>query len=60
MSVRLAAHWTAVTFTAAVVSLAAALPFTGTTASLIGTVAAAGVCLVGIALAPTTRKDGRS
>jgi hypothetical protein len=61
MSLRLAVHWTAVTSTAAVTSLAAAIPFTGTAASTIGALAATGVCAVGIALAPApTRKDGRS
>jgi hypothetical protein len=60
MSLRLALHWTAVTTTAASVSTVAAIPFTGTAASAAGTLAAAGVCLIGIALAPTTRKDGRS
>jgi hypothetical protein len=61
MSLRLAAHWTVVTTTAASVSTVAAIPFTGASASAAGTLAAAGVCLIGIALAPTTtRKDGRS
>ena len=60
MSLRLLAHWTAVTTTAATVSTVAAIPFTGTAASAAGTLAAAGVCLIGIALAPTTRKDRRS
>ncbi|HEY6115448.1 MAG TPA: hypothetical protein VI172_05770 [Candidatus Dormibacteraeota bacterium] len=50
------AYWATVTFTAALVSLAAAIPFTGTAASTVGTFAAAGVCMVGIALAPTPRK----
>ncbi|MGW1497524.1 hypothetical protein ACWCQW_02850 [Streptomyces mirabilis] len=60
MSLRLLAHWTAVTTTAATVSTVTAIPFTGTAASAIGTLAAAGVCLIGIALAPTTtRKDRR-
>lgn len=57
MSVRLALHWALVTLTAAIVSTAAAIPFTGTPARLIGTLAAGAVCLVGIALAPTTRRD---
>jgi hypothetical protein len=58
MSLRLFAHWTAVTTTAAAVSTVVAIPFTGTAASAAGTLAAAGVCLVGIALAPATvRKD---
>lgn len=56
MSLRLAAHWTATTTLAAIVSLAAAIPFTGPAASTAGVFAAAGVCLVGIATAPT-RKD---
>ena len=59
MSLRLAIHWTTVTTTAAITSTAAAIPFTGTAASAIGTLAAAAVCLIGITLAPTTRKDGR-
>ncbi|QDN57342.1 hypothetical protein [Streptomyces sp. S1D4-20] len=58
MSVRLFAHWTAVTLTAACTSTVAAIPFTGPAASAVGTLAAAAVCLIGIALAPTTtRKD---
>jgi hypothetical protein len=61
MSLRLAIHWTTVTTTAAAVSTVVAIPFTGTAASAAGTLAAAGVCLIGIALAPTTtRKDGRT
>jgi hypothetical protein len=61
MNLRLATHWTATTVLAAAISTAAAIPFTGTAASAAGTLAAAGVCLIGIALAPTTtRKDGRS
>jgi hypothetical protein len=47
-----ALYWAAVTTAAAVASITAAIPFTGPAASLIGTVAAAGVCLVGIACAP--------
>jgi len=58
MSLRLAHHWTTVTTTAAAASTVAAIPFTGTAASAVGTLAAAAVCLIGIALAPTTvRKD---
>jgi len=57
MSVRLAVHWTATTLTAALVSTAAAIPFAGGAASAVGTVAAAGVCLIGIATTPTPRKD---
>ncbi|MFE2712315.1 hypothetical protein ACFXKI_10060 [Streptomyces mirabilis] len=61
MSLRLAAHWTAVTTAADCTSTVAAIPFTGTAASAAGTLAAAGVCLIGIALAPTTtRKDSAS
>jgi hypothetical protein len=60
MTLRLALHWTATSITAASASTVAAIPFTGTAASAAGTLAAAGVCLIGIALAPTTRKDGRS
>lgn len=59
MSVRLALHWALVTLTAAIASTAAAIPFTGDLARAFGTCAAGGVCLVGIALAPTpARKDG--
>jgi hypothetical protein len=58
MSLRLAIHWTAVTTSAASASTVAAIPFTGASASAAGTLAAAGVCLIGIALAPTpARKD---
>jgi hypothetical protein len=59
MSVRLAAHWTAVTVAAAFVVTVATIPFTGTAASYAAIVAAAGVCMAGIALAPNTRKDHR-
>jgi len=59
MSLRLAVHWTAVTITAAITSTAAVIPFTGPAASAAGVLASAGVCLIGIALAPTIRKDGR-
>jgi hypothetical protein len=58
MTVRLAAWWTATTITAASAATVAPLPFTGPYASVAGVVAAAGVCLGGIALAPHTRKDG--
>jgi hypothetical protein len=57
MSLRLAVHWTTVTTAAAITSTAVAIPFTGGAASAIGTLAAAAVCLIGIALTPTTRKD---
>lgn len=56
MSLRLAVHWAATTALAAAVSTVAAIPFTGTAASCAATLAAAGVCLIGIALTPT-RKD---
>ncbi|MDX3759286.1 hypothetical protein [Streptomyces sp. AK02-04a] len=58
MSVRLFAHWTAVTLTAACVSTVVSIPFTGAGARCIGTLAAAAVCLIGIALAPTTTRKG--
>ena len=59
MTVRLAAHWTAITIAAASAYTVAAIPFTGVGASVAGLLAAGGVCLAGIALAPHTRKDGR-
>lgn len=49
---RWALHWAITCTAAAITSLAASLPFTGPAASFVGTVAAAGVCLVGIACAP--------
>ncbi|MGQ5576038.1 hypothetical protein [Streptomyces sp. ECR3.8] len=53
-----AAYWTAVLLLAAFASLAAAIPFTGPAASTVGVIAAAAVCLVGSACAPSiTRKD---
>lgn len=58
MTFRLAAWWTATTVTAASAATAAEIPFTGPYASAAGLLAAAGVCLAGIALAPHTRKDG--
>jgi hypothetical protein len=58
MTVRLAAWWTFTTLAAASAATAAEIPFTGPYASIAGLVAAAGVCLAGIALAPHTRKDG--
>lgn len=59
MSLRLACHWTVTTVAAAIASTLAVIPFTGTAAQAIGVLAAAGVCLIGIALAPNTtaRKD---
>lgn len=47
-----ACHWTATTLTAAVASLAAALPFEGPYASASGIVADTAVCLIGLATAP--------
>jgi hypothetical protein len=60
-TLRWLAYWTATLTAAAIASLAAALPFTGPAASGIGVLAAGGVCLIGIACAPTTptRKDVR-
>lgn len=58
MTVRLAAWWTFTALTAASAATAAEIPFTGPYASAAGLVAAAGVCLTGIALAPHIRKDG--
>ncbi|MFI1165567.1 hypothetical protein ACH4UM_18620 [Streptomyces sp. NPDC020801] len=57
-----AVYWAALALTAAVVSLVAAIPFTGPAASAAGILAAAAVSLIGLACAPTlkTRKDGRS
>lgn len=57
MTVRLAAHWTATTITAASAATVAAIPFTGPYASVAGLLAAGGVSLAGIALAPHARKD---
>lgn len=51
-----ALHWTATALTAAIASMAAALPFHGPYASAAGVIAAAGVCLTGLATAPP-RKD---
>jgi len=59
MSVRLAAHWTATGLLAACISTVATIlpPPLGGWA---GALAAAGVCMAGIATAPhITRKDGR-
>ena len=53
-TLRWLAYWTATLTTAAIASLAAALPFTGPAASATGALAASGVCLIGIACAPTT------
>jgi hypothetical protein len=55
---RQAAHWTAVTTAAACVSTVISIPFTGAGASAVGTLAAGAVCLIGIALAPTTTRKG--
>ncbi|MFJ9657579.1 hypothetical protein ACIRPR_06375 [Streptomyces griseoflavus] len=52
-----AAYWSVLLLLAAVVSLAAALPFTGPAADAVGVVAAGAVCLIGLACAPTPRKE---
>jgi len=57
VSFRLAAYWTAILTVAAVASLAAAIPFTGPTASAAGVLASGAVCLIGLACAPNIRKD---
>jgi hypothetical protein len=51
-TLRWACHWTATLTTAAVASLAAALPFTGPLAAAAGALAAAAVCLIGYATTP--------
>lgn len=58
MSLRLAAHWTATTITAACTVTLASIPFTGPNASAVSIVAAAGVALIGIATTPA-RKEPR-
>ena len=55
-AIRLAAWWTATALTAACVATVAPIPFTGPYASVAGLLAAAGVCLAGIALAPHARR----
>ena len=45
-------HWAVTTVIAAVVSVAAAVPFNGSGAQLAGVLAAAAVCLIGLACAP--------
>lgn len=58
MSLRLAVHWTATALTAAIVSTAATIPFTAPAAGYIGSLAATGVCMAGLAGAPAiTRQD---
>jgi hypothetical protein len=59
-ALRWLAYWTATLTTAAIASLAAALPFTGPAASATGVLAAGGVCLIGIACAPATPTRGDS
>ena len=54
---RLAAWWAPTTLTAACAATVAPIPFTGVGASVAGLLAAGGVCLAGIALAPTTTED---
>jgi hypothetical protein len=60
MTVRLAAWWTFTTLTAAGAATVAAIPFTGPYASAAGLLAAAGVSLAGIALAPHTTTEDRT
>ena len=57
-----AAYWSAVLTLAGAVSLAAAVPFAGPAANAAGVLGAGGVCLIGMACAPTTptRKGGTS
>ena len=57
MTVRLAAWWTVTAFAAASAATAAPIPFSGPYASAAGLLAAAGVSLAGLALAPHARKD---
>lgn len=57
MSLRLAAYWLAVLIAAMCAIVAVPLPFTGRLAGSVGVLAAAGVGLIGLACAPTTRKD---
>lgn len=59
MSVRLAAHWTAVLLATAFVSVAAPLPFAGPLAGLVGALAVIAVACIGYATAPTPRKAPR-
>ena len=54
-----AAYWTVVAGIAAVAATLAAIPFTGTTASVAALTASAAVCWAGLALAPCHRKDGQ-
>ncbi|MEU6597923.1 hypothetical protein [Streptomyces flaveolus] len=49
---RWALHWAITTTVAALASMAAAVPFNGPAASTAGVLAAAGVCLIGLACAP--------
>lgn len=51
-TVRWACHWTTTLLTAAVAMTLAAIPFTGPYASAAGVLAAAAVCLIGLATAP--------
>ena len=55
-ALRLAVWWTTTAFAAASAATVAEIPFTGPYASAARLVAAAGVCLAGIALAPHIRK----
>ena len=56
-ALRLAAWWTATTLAAASAATVAPIPFSGPYAAAAGLLAVAGVCLAGIALAPTTTED---
>lgn len=56
MSLRLAAHWTVVLLAAACAVAVTTIPFTGTAASAVSALAAAGVCLIGIATAPHIKR----
>lgn len=49
---RWALHWVITTTVAALASIAFAVPFTGSAASTVGVLAAAGVSLIGLACAP--------
>ncbi|WP_030344884.1 hypothetical protein [Streptomyces sp. NRRL S-1022] len=49
---RWALHWAVITTAAVLASMAAAVPFTGPAAQAVGVLAAAAVCLIGIACAP--------
>lgn len=56
---RLAAYWLPVCALAAVASIAAAIPFTGSTATAAGITAAGLVLIAGLALEPRRKDTGR-